>query len=218
MACNFSDLKKRFLSALVMVLICGFCFEYSMWMFTALVLLILSIICYEVFNDTPPGKLRLKILCLVVCFTGVSSFLATYLFNKGICLLIILAACGNDLGGYFVGKLVGGKKLCPTISPNKTVSGFIGGVALSNILCLTWIYFGIGICNHFACSVIFVEFLILFAIIGDLVESAFKRKLGVKDLGHILPGHGGMLDRFDSIIFASLTFPLGYVLINCLGI
>ena len=127
-------------------------------------------------------------------------------------LAAIIAAC--DSAAYFVGRRVGGPKLWPRVSPNKTISGSIGGlVAAMVVTSLVASIFGIDD---------LVNALILGLLIGglsqagDLMESAVKRQLDVKDSGSILPGHGGMLDRFDGYIFvipAVYFFITGFIFI-----
>ncbi|WP_377889212.1 phosphatidate cytidylyltransferase [Alkalihalobacillus sp. R86527] len=113
---------------------------------------------------------------------------------------IIFLIWASDSGAYFVGRAIGKKKLWPHISPNKTVEGALGGVGMALIVGIVFqliypVYESISL-------VIIVSILTsVFGQIGDLVESAFKRHYGVKDSGSILPGHGGILDRFDSLIF-----------------
>ncbi|CAM2830695.1 phosphatidate cytidylyltransferase [Fructilactobacillus fructivorans] len=107
----------------------------------------------------------------------------------------------TDSGAYFFGRAFGKHKLAPHISPNKTWEGSIGGTALAAILCTLFVYFfpidGIGTVSMFFITIV----LSIFGQFGDLVESALKRYYGVKDSGKILPGHGGILDRFDSLLF-----------------
>ena len=115
-----------------------------------------------------------------------------------LCTLIAL----NDNSAYYVGKLLGkkGKKLAPNISPGKTWIGFIGGSIVTFIVAFAFRY----TVPHFS----YIDLLILALIvtilipIGDLIESAIKRDVGVKDSGSLIPGHGGMMDRFDSWIFS----------------
>ena len=119
--------------------------------------------------------------------------------------LIVLTAFGTDIMAYFTGMLLGKNKLCPKISPKKTIEGSIGGILGSVILCAIF-------------SGIFIPRLMLHCIIigilggivsqfGDLTASIFKRKMGIKDYGNLIPGHGGILDRFDSVMF---TAPMVY--------
>ena len=123
---------------------------------------------------------------------------------SGLHMIIILFLCvwSADSFGYLVGKPVGGPKLAPRISPNKTWSGFLGGTIGA-----------VGIASLAAWALgyqpgsVFIIFTLCVAIvsqIGDLVESALKRRFNKKDSGHIIPGHGGVLDRIDGLIFASI--------------
>jgi phosphatidate cytidylyltransferase len=125
-------------------------------------------------------------------------------FGSGVW-LVILTAFGTDICAYFTGVFFGKHKLCPSISPKKTIEGSIGGIVGSVILCGLWGWF---FANPF-----FLHCLIIGALggalsqVGDLSASILKRKLGVKDYGKLIPGHGGILDRFDSVLF---TAPLVY--------
>lgn len=106
----------------------------------------------------------------------------------------------TDSGAYFIGKAYGKTKLWPDISPNKTVGGFIGGICSAIVVALLFSLFtdmNVSVLSLMGITVV----LSVFGQIGDLVESALKRHFGVKDSGTILPGHGGILDRFDSLLF-----------------
>lgn len=113
---------------------------------------------------------------------------------------VLLVIWATDTGAYFFGRAFGKNKLWPKISPNKTIEGAVGGIVLACIVGITFHLFW-----SFQYSVLIilgVTILIsVFGQIGDLVESAFKRHYGVKDSGNILPGHGGILDRLDSLLF-----------------
>ncbi len=106
----------------------------------------------------------------------------------------------TDTGAYILGKLMGKHKLWPVISPNKTIEGFIGGIICSILVPLIMQFF---VDFHMNIWILLLVTIILsmFGQLGDLVESGFKRHFGVKDSGRILPGHGGILDRFDSFMF-----------------
>lgn len=106
----------------------------------------------------------------------------------------------TDSGAYFVGKAKGKTKLWPEISPNKTVEGSVGGVVCALIVAVLFSLLTDINANLIALLAI-TAVLSIFGQIGDLVQSAFKRHFGVKDSGSILPGHGGILDRFDSLLF-----------------
>jgi phosphatidate cytidylyltransferase len=106
----------------------------------------------------------------------------------------------TDSGAYFIGKAIGKNKLWPEISPNKTVEGFFGGVVCALIIGVLFALSSEINANILSLMGITVV-LSIFGQIGDLVQSAFKRHFNVKDSGNILPGHGGILDRFDSLLF-----------------
>ena len=138
----------------------------------------------------------------LVILCGVSAQLIVNSYNGQIMLLAVcavVAAC--DIAAYFVGRGVGGPKLAPSISPNKTISGAVGGIAAAGTLYLI-------LAEMFALSpaIAFVFGCIIgcLAQLGDLFESSLKRKMGVKDSGQLIPGHGGVLDRFDGYL---LTLP-----------
>ncbi|MDR3176056.1 MAG: phosphatidate cytidylyltransferase [Desulfovibrio sp.] len=127
--------------------------------------------------------------------------------------LVILAAVASDTGGYYAGTRFGRHRLCPAISPMKSWEGFFGGLALCLLVCAgmgvmsgplewrflrlpPWLWLLVGLILHLA------------AVAGDLFESAVKRSLQRKDSGSILPGHGGMLDRTDSILWTLAVYML----------
>ena len=122
-----------------------------------------------------------------------------------------------DAGAYLIGSAIGGKKLCPKISPHKTVSGAIGGL-LGGVIASVAVYFIFGhtIWNTGLDLAVYMVIGVLISAIteiGDLVESKIKRELGIKDSGNILPGHGGMLDRIDGLSFASIASYIIFCLI-----
>ncbi|QUH26318.1 phosphatidate cytidylyltransferase [Serpentinicella alkaliphila] len=115
--------------------------------------------------------------------------------------LIFLIAWATDTFAYFTGYFFGKHKLCPTISPKKTVEGSIGGIVGSVLSCLLFGHYFLGT-NFIYLAILGIVGSII-AQIGDLVASKIKRYIGIKDFGKIMPGHGGILDRFDSIIFVA---------------
>ncbi|MGM9795854.1 MAG: phosphatidate cytidylyltransferase [Candidatus Aphodosoma sp.] len=121
--------------------------------------------------------------------------------NMIIALGMFFVIWGNDTFAYLVGSLLGKHKMFPMISPKKSWEGFVGGL-LGSLAVGTMIYYvneGSSLVN----CLVFSVMISLFATFGDLFESIIKRKFGVKDSGTIIPGHGGMLDRFDSFLFAA---------------
>jgi phosphatidate cytidylyltransferase len=106
----------------------------------------------------------------------------------------------TDSGAYFIGKAMGKRKLWPEISPNKTVEGFFGGILCAIIVAVLFTLLT-DIDVSLTTLILITVVLSVSGQIGDLAQSAFKRHYGVKDSGNILPGHGGILDRFDSLLF-----------------
>ncbi|WP_424236115.1 phosphatidate cytidylyltransferase [Bhargavaea ginsengi] len=139
---------------------------------------------------------------LAMLYLGIGFYYLIVTRDAGIEYIIyaLIVVWLTDTGAYFTGRSFGKRKLWPEISPNKTVEGFVGGIVVAVIAaCLFQLFMPVT-----------GSYLILIAVtviasvtgqIGDLVESALKRHYGVKDSGNILPGHGGILDRFDSLLF-----------------
>ncbi|MDP9422537.1 MAG: phosphatidate cytidylyltransferase [Pseudomonadota bacterium] len=109
---------------------------------------------------------------------------------------VFLVVWSTDIGAYFAGRAIGGPKLAPSISPNKTIAGLLGGVLGAAILAGAWVYY-VGLPAPLLWLA--VPFAVA-AQLGDLFESGLKRRAGVKDSGTWLPGHGGLLDRLDGLV------------------
>jgi len=118
-------------------------------------------------------------------------------------LLLVVAA---DVGAYFAGRAFGKHKLAPRVSPGKTWEGVAGGLAGASLLALAGaLWFELPLPRF----VLLCVLVVMISVVGDLAESLFKRHAGVKDSGSILPGHGGILDRIDSLTAAGPCFVLG---------
>lgn len=127
--------------------------------------------------------------------------LRNYSFGRQVLITLFMCTWGCDVGAYIGGKMFGTVKLCEYVSPGKTVQGFISGIIGSLIVNASAIYFY----SLPTYPLILIGFICgIFGQIGDLAESLIKREAGEKDSGHVIPGHGGMLDRFDSILFNAL--------------
>lgn len=144
-----------------------------------------------------------KVLLASLLFTNVLANNALF----ALILTFIVSAC-TDTFAYIVGSLLKGPKLCPKISPNKTISGAIGG-SFGGVIATIALYFIVPpVTNILYDWIIFVVLGVVCSVltqVGDIFESHIKRSIGVKDMGNILPGHGGVLDRVDGTMFASLA-------------
>lgn len=159
------------------------------------ILLFLAVVGYLVYVKARTLKASLPYLYPVVpIFALWQLYLSQGMFEL-FWLIFIVVIC--DSGAYFVGKLIGSTPFSPT-SPNKTREGVIGGVLLATIF---GTLFGLFEYNFFL-SLICSLLVAVFAVFGDLLESYFKRKSGVKDSSTLIPGHGGVLDRIDALIIA----------------
>lgn len=163
------------------------------------------------------GMLGMIVLPIIIAYAFLSFALLvsfqSYLFY------VVLVFCWSavaDTGAYFTGVAIGKHKMAPVISPKKSWEGLIGGI-LSSLLvtfgvCMLYRYcfdVKVNIVNVLIMTPIFV----LIGVMGDLTASLIKRKCGIKDFGRLIPGHGGVLDRFDSILMISVPFSLAFYLI-----
>lgn len=116
-----------------------------------------------------------------------------------------------DSGAYFVGRKFGKRKMSPNVSPNKSVEGLMGGLATGLVVVIGISLFKLQLAGmELVLFVLLSLVTILASVLGDLFESMLKRRAGVKDSGTILPGHGGVLDRIDSLLSATPIFALGF--------
>lgn len=129
--------------------------------------------------------------------------------ERGIFYLLMLLNFSSvcDMGAYFVGSTLGRHKLCPEISPKKTAEGAVGGI-LSSIVVSLILVFTFSVTEKLLAALLLTVPFCILGMIGDLFASAIKRTAGIKDYGNLIPGHGGILDRFDSIIMIAPLFSL----------
>jgi len=212
------ELKKRVITSIILIAIvlnCLFIHNFS-WL---LLLIVVSFICWVEFTNLIKKILKrkaIKILPIILSFLFLVIFIYSayeYRIKEGaVGILFVLGICiFSDVGGYIVGKSIGGKKLTK-ISPNKTISGSYGSFLFS--LFPLGIMMLLGYEKNFSGGIILFCLLISLACqLGDLIISYFKRLAKVKDTGKILPGHGGMLDRIDGIIFAIPITPIIQLLV-----
>ena len=132
---------------------------------------------------------------------------------------LFLLVWGADSGAYFIGRKFGNKKLAPKVSPNKSVEGLYGGIVTSMLIVITvtLLYLDISI-PELLLFLILSVLTVFSSVLGDLFESMIKRRAGIKDSGRILPGHGGVLDRIDSLLAAAPIFAAGMYVLKLIGV
>jgi CDP-diglyceride synthetase len=132
---------------------------------------------------------------------------------------LFLLVWGADSGAYFVGRKFGKRKLAPTVSPNKSVEGLYGGILTTIIVMLVVQYQYLNLTWVQQLLFLILSLITVFgSVLGDLFESMIKRRAGIKDSGRVLPGHGGVLDRIDSLLAAAPIFATGMYILKLIGV
>lgn len=168
-------------------------------------------------SSSPATRLSTSLLAYI--YVGASLASTSYLYmthGMGLLLTMFAMIWMNDTGAYLVGCSIGRHRLFPRISPKKSWEGFFGGVLFSVAVALTVSYFAPEIVDAFSTlQLVLVGVVVsVFSTWGDLVESMFKRAANVKDSGKIMPGHGGILDRIDSLLFVGPALLLLTIIFN----
>lgn len=221
-ACGIQDKKPLFIAGLIadlaitLTMVLGFNPLYTICIFIGVLFILLM---------TNREKNMYEDICKTLFSTMYVSLFMGHLIliralDKGVYLvwIVILCAFLTDIFAYFGGSLFGKTKLCPKLSPKKTVEGAISGVAGS---LLGMLVYGYILKSAFGFSLDFIELAVVAVItsvvsqLGDLSASSIKRQYGIKDYGNIMPGHGGAMDRFDSIMFAA---PFVYFILTVLPV
>jgi phosphatidate cytidylyltransferase len=193
---------------------------------TAVVAMVLVLFASTIWLRGPQGKplATVSITAFGVLYASLFSYIYALRYHDyavgaragtALVVLPVLLTWATDIGAYMFGRTFGRKKLIPAISPGKTVEGAVGGLGLAIVICLLYVRF---ILMPFASLGLTIQGAVLFAIVvsvaaqtGDLAESLLKREAGVKDSSRIIPGHGGILDRFDSLLF---VMPVAFLMLG----
>ena len=224
------NLLKRLVTSTILLSLLIFINFSHKYIFVLSVLLIGLIICLEANNlfskilankypnkDFSANKLNIKFIILnIIIFCYIFFIFCNFSYeiyrseSPTFFLYVISICVFTDTGGYVFGKIIGGAKLSK-ISPNKTISGSIGSFILSITPLIIIVNFNYLDLEFNLINIMFCLLISLFSQLGDLFISFLKRKANIKDTGNILPGHGGVLDRVDGIIFA---IPFSYFLLK----
>jgi len=211
------ELKKRIITSIILIAIflnCLFISKES-WLILLAVISIISFseffnLIKKIYKKFFSRLILLAISFLVLLLFTYSAYKIRNEYGEMVMIFVLLICIFSDIGGYVVGKSVGGKKLTK-ISPNKTISGSVGsflfslfpiGIYVLLLIITNKDYFKLALDDEVIVACLLLS---LTCQLGDLLISFFKRKAKVKDTGNILPGHGGILDRIDGIIFAVIA-------------
>ncbi len=176
-------------------------------------------------NGKPLSAVATTVLGILYTSVTLSYIYALRYFNYAVgdtagalvVMLPVLLTWASDIGAYFAGRAIGGKKLIPSVSPGKTIAGAIGGLVFTVLIAFAFVRWALEPYAQLGFSpwglLVFGAAISIAAQIGDLAESLLKREANVKDSGTLFPGHGGALDRLDSMFF---VLPIAYVLYGLL--
>ncbi len=205
-----NEFIKRVFSALILIPIVFFVIIEGSILFNLFILICFIITAYEWLQMSKPNIQKIfGLFFIIISFYSIFKIRNDFNQDYFHILLIAIICISSDTGGYIFGKLLKGPKLTK-ISPNKTYSGVIGSFLLSIIITILFFELTLKIYNYRFTeeTFIFVIIVSLVSQIGDIIISYFKRLSKIKDTGNIIPGHGGILDRIDGMIFA---YPFSYL-------
>ena len=215
--CIKSTLFRRVTSALILIPLVAAIVLYGGWIFWVMVGGVFVLTLHEWLHlaaKLPQGKMIIGMIGVIyVVLTYYSFGEMRVWFGPEAIIIFMVMVWASDVGAYMLGKTIGGPKMAPKISPNKTWAGLCGAMIspaiFGSLLCWFFTFRFIrpsGDWKHD--GIMFVLFMIfgLVCQIGDLLVSVIKRRAGVKDTGHLIPGHGGILDRIDAMMLAAPAF------------
>ena len=206
-----NELNKRILSSILIIPLVLFFIIKGSIVFLFFLSLIFLLTCYEWIKMIKNNEFIKIFGIFFLFFSFTTAYLIRENYNLNFMIIIITICIFTDIGGYIFGKFFKGPKLTK-ISPRKTYTGVIGGFLISLIASLVYLKY---LTNRevlnidYFWTILLILFTSLVSQIGDLIISYFKRKAKLKDTGRIIPGHGGILDRIDGLIF---VFPTIYIL------
>ena len=161
----------------------------------------------------------LNIIGLVIISAAVTAIFDVWSSSPWWLMYLFLLVWGADSGAYFVGRKLGKRKLAPEVSPNKSIEGLLGGI-VTVALIIIFVqskYLNLSLSQHILFLILSI-IAVFSSVQGDLFESMIKRRAGIKDSGRILPGHGGVLDRIDSLLAAAPIFAAGMYVLKLIGV
>lgn len=199
-----NELKKRIITSAILLPAAVYAIYFSKNLFLLLTLSIAILMVFEWcdMSKNMPDQTKWRTIGFFLVVLPIFSVIKLRLIDSDIVFWMFLIIWSTDISAYFIGRLFGGKKLAPAISPGKTWSGLVGGLVGAAIIGMLSSLMFVGSATFF---VIISIILSLISQASDLFESKFKRIFGVKDSSKMIPGHGGILDRLDAMIFTAPT-------------
>ncbi len=208
-----SNLKQRVASSLILLPLAIYAIYFSKNLFLLLAIAIAILMVYEWLDMArkSPEERKWRVIGFFYILIPIYAVVRLRFIDSDILFWMFAIIWTSDIFGFFIGKAYGGKKLAPSISPGKTWAGFYGALVGSAIIGFLSAFMFIG------SAIFFIVISVVLSVssqLGDLLESKFKRIFGVKDSGNIIPGHGGVLDRLDGMMFAA---PLLLLIVKVFG-
>ena len=201
---DFNNLLIRIFTGLFLIFFLFIFIYYFEEYIPFAIILIYSMIFYEILFFFKNKKRRSFVLFLYVFISLISiEIYIIYFYEKVLFLYFILLISCFDISSYIFGTLFGKKRILPKISPNKTIFGVVAGLFITLIISLS--FNNLFYIFTFRTAIVFSVLIILFAFIGDVIESFYKRRFEIKNSSNILPGHGGIFDRLDSFVMGSIA-------------
>ena len=201
---DVKNLLIRFFTSLFLIFLFLIFISYFEEYIPFAIILIYSMIFYEILFFFKNKKRRSFVLFLYVFISLISiEIYIIYFYEKVLFLYFILLISCFDIFAYIFGSLFGKKRILPKISPNKTIFGVVAGLFITLIISLS--FNNLFYIFTFRTAIVFSALIILFAFIGDVIESFYKRRFEIKNSSNILPGHGGIFDRMDSFVMGSIA-------------
>jgi len=197
-----SSFLKRTLSILLLAPLVLLVFWVGGFLLKAFAALVMLVAFYEFFMIAKLERqlgVRYGLTAFAAAYCMIS-FVAIISLPLGVLFLLVISIWGSDIGGYIFGKIIGGPKLAPKISPNKTIAGLFGACFVPSII------MGVAYAPHYDTAAMIGIMVGLIGQIGDVSISYLKRRVNIKDTGNIIPGHGGVLDRVDALMLVIVVF------------
>ena len=204
------DLFKRFISSILLIPFVIFAIFKGSLYFNFLLLIVFFLGLFEIVK-LKDFKIKIPIFIIFLFFLFFSYKIMKLKDGSILFFGLILISWLSDIGGYIFGKLFGGKKIS-FISPNKTFSGFLGSIFLSQFAMLYYNFIDYHLFNNLYKNFIFLFFCSLCVILGDLFFSYCKRLTKIKDYSNIIPGHGGLFDRIDGLVFLIIFYYIFFII------